>query len=359
MEKRVIRKHNYQILNEELNYLESQGKIDSNKKYEILDMYQVSKSFSFIRVILIISALLIGVGILIFVAGNWKEMSHLSKFLYIAIAVLGCNLVGYKINKTSPKTGISLIYLGCLIYGAGIVLIEQMFNYITIFSDTCFIWSLGIIPIGLYFKDNIIKIFSQILLIFYLANYNQSILKLLLISLIILGIILLIVKVKNNNPIIKTLNIIIPLIVIITFSNLLLINIIYIALLFFILGIISTFVENLKKYKELQLVGTLLYGISGIYITLGESWQGIFNSNTSNIISITFSVGFFIFLIILLKQERISSIIFICALVLRYYADYSYNFMPKSMFFIIGGLILGGFGYWFEKNRKKGGKAVE
>jgi hypothetical protein len=42
-------------------------------------------------------------------------------------------------------------------------------------------------------------------------------------------------------------------------------------------------------------------------------------------------------------------------LALRFYVDISYDFMPKSLVFIIGGIILIAMVYSFEKRRKKGG----
>ena len=53
-----------------------------------------------------------------------------------------------------------------------------------------------------------------------------------------------------------------------------------------------------------------------------------------------FTVIFVILLIYLLKNDSLPAILITCALIYRYYTDISYDFMPKSLFFIIGGLLL-------------------
>lgn len=56
------------------------------------------------------------------------------------------------------------------------------------------------------------------------------------------------------------------------------------------------------------------------------------------------------------RQGSLTALVFVCATILRFYFDTFFDFMPKSFFFIIGGLMLLGFGFYFERMRsRKGG----
>ena len=44
---------------------------------------------------------------------------------------------------------------------------------------------------------------------------------------------------------------------------------------------------------------------------------------------------------------------FFCLLVLRYYFDGFYDFMPKAAFFTVGGLLLIALGYFMERVRRR------
>jgi uncharacterized membrane protein len=72
--------------------------------------------------------------------------------------------------------------------------------------------------------------------------------------------------------------------------------------------------------------------------------------------SIVFSVLFVLLLLAYVRTGSLMALVFVCATILRFYFDTFFDFMPKSFFFIIGGLILLGFGFYFERLRnRKGG----
>jgi uncharacterized membrane protein len=111
----------------------------------------------------------------------------------------------------------------------------------------------------------------------------------------------------------------------------------------FILGLILAYVpiqEKLSKVTHVQ--GHMLHGIAALFLTYEFSF--------------IFAIVYLIFLLYLVNKGNLVSIAIICALILRYYIDYSYDFLPKSLVFIISGIILISFGFFFERQRKKGGK---
>ena len=113
--KRQISKANFSLVSQELNHFERTGLITGEQKTGILESYDIKGGLNFIRVVLTIGALLVGLGILSFIASNWNGISHFVKLLIIFGVFGGVNLVGYMLSENNPKTGRSLIYLGTLV----------------------------------------------------------------------------------------------------------------------------------------------------------------------------------------------------------------------------------------------------
>lgn len=102
-----------------------------------------------------------------------------------------------------------------------------------------------------------------------------------------------------------------------------------------------------------KIQGSIIFGMAGLLLTLREIWNDLYYIGDPDMISIIFAIAYIVFLFMLTKKGNLISLVFICITIFRYYSDTFYDFMPKSLFFVIGGLILVGFGYYFEKMRKK------
>ncbi|WP_058485659.1 DUF2157 domain-containing protein [Defluviitalea phaphyphila] len=351
MEKKKISKYRYKIIKEELDYQINRGFISEEVKGNILNSYEIAKRFNFIQTILIVAAVLIGAGILSFIASNWAYMSKPSKFLTIIFFIGVCNFGGLKLENIYPRVSRSLIYLGLIIYGAGIFLVGQMFHYSSDFGSAFLIWSVGVFPIALVLKDRILFSFGEALIFIYIYLLTKGKFEFLIISIGILAILYLLNKRIQKSHDIIFFNIAILLTVIMKSLILFEVEPLFIAIIFFIIGL-SMSLTKLKKELMVNSIGILVYGIAGIILTISELWE--FTFSNLGFFSFIFAIGYFIFLIYLLNKGEVYPIILICILIFRYYIDLSFDFMPKSLFFIGGGLILGGFGYWFEKKRKEG-----
>lgn len=76
--KRQISKANFSLVSTELENYESNGLITGEQKNDILEIYDVKGGLNFIRVVVTIGALLVGLGILSFIASNWDGISNQS-----------------------------------------------------------------------------------------------------------------------------------------------------------------------------------------------------------------------------------------------------------------------------------------
>lgn len=81
-------------------------------------------------VIFTIGGLLLGGGVISFVAANWEHISTSVKLTILFSALLGFHTVGYWLWRSAGwrRLGHALIFCGCLVFGANIGLVAQIFH---------------------------------------------------------------------------------------------------------------------------------------------------------------------------------------------------------------------------------------
>lgn len=352
MEKRLVTKEKYLFLKNELNYCEARGLIESKQKEEIINSYDIHQSYNFIKILLTIGAILVGLGVLSFIASNWPVISKLGKFMIIIGGFLVVNFASYKLKDEYPNISNSLIYLGILIYGAGIFLVGQMFHYGGHFTGAFLLWAVGILPMAVLFRDKLIIIFAHLLVLIYINGYFDLGEIPVFIFLIVPGFYFLNRYFAYNSVIcffnnLVALNSLLYLMVHFDFNETI------VLLAFFVIGLVMFFASINFNTQIFRIQGMLILGVFGLILTIPDAWDIFRNLNiTLNVLSVTFACIYFILLLFITKKGNLISLIFICVTIFRYYIDTFYDFMPKSLFFITGGLILLGFGYYFEKMRK-------
>lgn len=361
MDKLRISKGDYRFLSEELKKHQENETITVEQMNNMLETYEVKEKLNFIQVLLVVGSILIGLGVLSFIASNWMEMSKLTKFLLIIFFYLGVNIASFSIKERYPKTSRSLIYLGVLIYGSGIFLVGQIFHFGGSFTDAFLLWALGIIPLIFLLKDKLIFAFLHILLLVYLNGqyvYDEfPFVLLLIIPLLYLGH-----KYIEENKIAFLTNLLTLNFLWYFLDVTLNLEIELVTIIFFIIGLLLYFIKIPYYTSILKLQGNLIFSITGFFMTFKWLWYDIsFLGSLDKPVHVVFSVLFFVLLLFLVRKENLISLLFIGFVILRYYFDAMYDFLPKSIFFLIGGVILLGFGYYFERKRRwiKGEEANE
>ncbi|MCY6356436.1 DUF2157 domain-containing protein [Clostridium sp. ZS2-4] len=351
--KKRLSKSNYKFLLNELTYQRDNHVITQEKFEDMMNLYEEGTGINFIRVLVTIGAILIGLGILSFVSSNWIYMSKVSKIIII-ISVMGISMfTSFKLEYTYEKTSKALLYLSTLIYGSGIFLIGQIFNYGGEFTTAFLLWSVGVVLMALILKEKILFISAHILLLVYInGSFGDNVL---MYSLILICTFYIGNKSFQDSKHITFLNNLAALDFILYFLDYLNFKNIYIAMIFFLIGFGMYYIKHNLNIYIFKLQGLVLIGISGISLTFRYIWEELSFVTNGNSIAIIFGIAFLIFLLSLVRKGLLIPLVFICVLILRYYFDTLYDFMPKSLFFIIGGLILLGFGYYFEKLRKNYG----
>jgi len=94
--------------------------------------------------------LLVAVGIFSFVASNWQAMSDVLRVIVLLVVMMTAFGTGWLMRERfdHPEIGNWLIMLGCLIYGANIFLVAQIFNIRANWPDGFLLWMLGALSLG-------------------------------------------------------------------------------------------------------------------------------------------------------------------------------------------------------------------
>ena len=152
------------VLKHEIAVWRNEGIIEPRQADVLSDRYDLAHIGSesrnlMLTTLYIIGALLVGGGVISFVAAHWDAMDKITKISLIVSFMLGCYGVGYylwQVNGKYVKLGHTLILLGVLMFGANIGLIAQIFHIKSNFYNgfgawavgaTLLAWAIGSVPV--------------------------------------------------------------------------------------------------------------------------------------------------------------------------------------------------------------------
>jgi uncharacterized membrane protein len=139
-------------LRQEANCWRSEGLIDSDFHAKLADRYQFDNldaeaSGTFITAIIGLGGVLIGLGILSFVALNWQYLDKPYRIVALLGSLLAVNTGGFYLWQKSQtrRLGQGLLVLGAMIFGADLALLAQLFH---VSGDTFILfmgWAIGVL----------------------------------------------------------------------------------------------------------------------------------------------------------------------------------------------------------------------
>ncbi|MGH9551851.1 MAG: DUF2157 domain-containing protein, partial [Terriglobales bacterium] len=162
-------------LQEEIGKWQTEGVVSDGLANVLKTRYPLPNQISRVTsILLVVGAVLTGLGGVLFVAANWEHMARLLKVVVIAAAILA-SYVGAWHCKYSPgnhpRFGSALLLVGTLFYGAGIWLISQIFNCETSLSHGLFLWILGSAALAFVTRSRMIAFLLAILIPFW--NFTE------------------------------------------------------------------------------------------------------------------------------------------------------------------------------------------
>ncbi len=327
-----------------------------------------------------IGAILIGIGAILFVASNWEKIGDTVKILLLAGSTVGIHYTGYNLkyeNQKYPRLGSALLFLSALFFGASLFLIAQIYNINANNSTLVLIWLLGVFPLIYGYRSTAVAGLCSLLFYIWIGllysernSFSEliNILDLYLMS----GIAVyftgtlheLSAKVKHAAPTFKFMGLQAVLLVlfIYTFGPLEskreeIISVVYVFLgiLFLAVLLSKSLRSKLTGFQTDTSMAAISFLTAGItLITINsqvpkEAYMGFFN------------LVFLGFLVLLLytgyNTEDIgiinTAMFWFIPLIFARYFDFFWDLLPRSFFFIIGGLALLTLSLTLERKRRE------
>jgi uncharacterized membrane protein len=142
---------------EELDTWRAQALVSTEQVREIVALYETSGEVSerqhsrALVTLMGVAAFLIGLAALLLIGYNWAALPRAVKLLIIFGAILGAHTTGFLLRYRYQTGLLSEIpfFLGCLLYGAGIWLVAQIFHLKGHYPDAVWWWAVGTLPFAL------------------------------------------------------------------------------------------------------------------------------------------------------------------------------------------------------------------
>ena len=132
----------------------------------------VSRAVSIIGVM---GALLVGLGIIIYVAANWDVIPVWARVTMLVALAAAINTAGWFLlaRLDYPRIGVALLVIGALAYGASVHLIAQIYHVPVNHPNLTTAWFLGVLPIGYIVRSRLLVGVSLVLLVLSMGFRTQ------------------------------------------------------------------------------------------------------------------------------------------------------------------------------------------
>jgi uncharacterized membrane protein len=394
--RRSVSRKFYQQLQTELQNWKQNGTITSEQTDAILAQYVVvSPLYGRLIVILVtLGAILAGAGVIIFVSANWQEIPRIAKLVMLLVLVAGAYYAGYwlKYRRNFPRAGGAIIFVGAMIFGAALFLVGQQYHMPVDDPKLLGWWFIGVIPVAYLTRSKAILTLAILAALGGLGYktghwfHGMSDPQFAFFAFyLVLGAVLYSIgsvhsrfpRLKYYTPRYQIFGLILVLLVmyIMSFKDIYsdytltqwdltklpaaFVITFHIAAGIAIAGAIWSLALDIKRK---QVAGRLTSDLAGIIIIAIISYVGLFLPFQSRApYIIVFNIVLFagiLGLIFLGYFQGVGwlvniALVFFGLFVIGRYFDLTWNLLPRSAFFIVGGLLLLGIGILLERLRRK------
>jgi uncharacterized membrane protein len=141
----------------ELKVWQTQGLVGSDQVEDILALYEMPQESAARQQSLAlfalqgIAALFVGLAVLLVIGYNWQELPAAAKLtiLFGSLLIVHGSAFYLRYRRSAPLASELAFFLGCLLYGASIWLIAQIFHINSHYPDGLWMWALGVLPFAL------------------------------------------------------------------------------------------------------------------------------------------------------------------------------------------------------------------
>lgn len=157
-------------LTAEVQEWQGRGLISPEQGGAILGGYQAMSSGQkarnrLVAILAVLGALLVGLGVILFFASNWDELSKTVKLALMLTVVPVVYGVGYWLRYRNNRqiVGAAVIFLGTLTYGAAIHLVAQAYHVPVNDPSLVAFWFLGVLPLAYLTRSQVILVEAIVL----------------------------------------------------------------------------------------------------------------------------------------------------------------------------------------------------
>jgi uncharacterized membrane protein len=151
------------------------GIITEDQADQITGLYPAETKNRLISVLLLLGAILLGTGIILFFAANWQYLPEWSKIGLVIIPLILFHIAAQLTSENYPRLSQALTLLGCIMFGSGIWLIAQVFHISAHFPNGVLFWMLGVLPVAFILKEELpLGLSAMLLAMWVLAEQSSS-----------------------------------------------------------------------------------------------------------------------------------------------------------------------------------------
>lgn len=137
------------------------------QRYQFSNLETVARN-RFVMILLGLGSILLGLGIITFVAANWQVWSRGVKVTLLLSLFVAVNVMGFYLGRRSTedwqyRIGSGLLLLGGLILGANMALMSQMFHQSGPIYQLFLVWGLGVLAMAYSLRLTLLAILAIIL----------------------------------------------------------------------------------------------------------------------------------------------------------------------------------------------------
>jgi uncharacterized membrane protein len=144
-------------LESEIAVWQAMGLVDEDRSKALLGLYDSRESSSArqqtrgLFTLLALSAFFVGLGVLLLIGYNWERMPAPFKITAIFGALIGTHAAGFGLRFRLRRQRLSEVafFMGCLLFGAAIWLLAQIFHIESSNYDALWWWAIGVLPLAL------------------------------------------------------------------------------------------------------------------------------------------------------------------------------------------------------------------
>jgi uncharacterized membrane protein len=169
-----------QQLRHEAQRWQTEGLIDANLYQQLAVRYQfdlldAAARDRFIVIFIALGSILLGIGVITFVAANWQTIPRELKVLLLMSLFVTVNASGFYLWKYAPaqgdgrqrwqqRLGQGILLLGALILGANMSLMGQLFHRSGSPYELCLIWGLAVLAMAYSLRLTSLGVLAQLLM---------------------------------------------------------------------------------------------------------------------------------------------------------------------------------------------------